>query len=90
MHTELMKLSSMVVDMHARLSPTIQAKWNTDVAILAKAHNNKYAELLTNNERLEKLLQLLENIEHFEQRPALNQNTMKIEKVVDSGESTGI
>ncbi len=83
MKADLVNVSTTVIAMHNRLPPPIQAKWSADIAILTGANGEESSHLLTNSERLEKLLMMLESIEHFEARPALHQTTMNVKKVVD-------
>ncbi|NQZ23495.1 MAG: DUF3450 family protein [Colwellia sp.] len=81
MKADLMKISATVLAMHNRLPPPIKEKWNSNIALLTGANTVESSGLLTNSERLEKLLMMLENIERFEERPALHQTSMKVKKI---------
>jgi len=79
MQTDLLQITDVVLSMYNQLPPPIKAKWKKDILLLTVS-NDKKTELLTNSERLEKLLTLLESIERFEERPALHQTTMQVKK----------
>jgi hypothetical protein len=81
MKLDLIQISSVVLAMHKRLPPPIKEQWNRSIALLTGANAGNNSGLLTNSERLEKLLMMLKNIERFEKRPALHQTTMRVEKL---------
>jgi septal ring factor EnvC (AmiA/AmiB activator) len=78
MNIELMQITKLVLNMHKRLPPPIQSKWNSDDTSLTKKNQAK----INNSERLEKLLQMLDSISRFEERPALHQTTMTVSRLV--------
>jgi hypothetical protein len=92
MEFELAKTSSVLLNMYKQLPPPLKEQWNADIALLASAkesadntntstQNDSFkqsANLLSSSEKLDKILNLLNQIEQFEQRVALHQTTMQV------------